>query len=265
MKSFLLKPRWLVLHVLALCLAILFTNFGFWQLRRLEQRKARNEILSERLSEEARALSDLLGSYSLDAPTPDERSIALRPAFTQGRYDVSEEILLRTAENYNDQPGYYVLTPLILETGEALLVKRGWVPFDLNKPPVAEATPISENVAVEGFLLEPSSEPRGWVAALAPKNPPGELEITAYLDTERLQTQMPYELFPFVLELEQQTPEQATTFPQPNQAPTFTNGSHLGYAIQWFSFALIGVVGYVILMLGLSKDRQSRGSSRSSS
>ena len=261
MKFFLLKPRWLVLHLIALGLAILFTNFGFWQLRRLEQRQAQNQILQERLSDQPRALSELISQFKTNVPASDKNSIALRPAFTEGQFDTSEEVLLRTADNYNGQPGYYLLTPLILENETVLLVKRGWVPFDLNKPPITEAKPASsDKVNVEGFLLEPQTEPTGFWASLAPRNPEGELDITAYLDVERLEKQMPYELLPFVLELETQAPEQAGVFPQPNEAPTFTNGSHLGYAIQWFSFTLIGVVGYIILMIGLNKERQSRTS-----
>jgi len=258
MNSFLLKPRWMILHISALCLAILFTNFGFWQLRRLDQRQARNNTLEQRLSEPPEALKDLLERFSLDAVTADAKSIALRPTFTTGRYDVAEEVLLRTADNYNEQPGYYVLTPLILDSGEALLVKRGWVPFDLNVPPIKEAIPITDNVDLEGFLLERQTEPTGWVAGLAPKNPEGELEITAYLDTERLAEQMPYDLLPIVLELTKQSPEQEGVFPQPNKAPSFSNGSHLGYAIQWFSFALIGVIGYTILMMGLVRERKKQ-------
>jgi surfeit locus 1 family protein len=37
--------------------------------------------------------------------------------------------------------------------------------------------------------------------------------------------------------------------PLPSATTDLGLGSHLGYAIQWFSFAIILVVGYVALML----------------
>ncbi len=262
--SFLLKPRWLILHLCAIALAILFINFGFWQIRRLHQRQAHNTLLEERLSQAPEPLAKLLLSYSTDSPANDNASIAFRPVTVTGAYDSSKEVLLRTADNYNDQPGYYLLTPLKLSESEALLVKRGWVPFELNVPPIAEANPPLGQVELEGVVLLPTVRPSGFLSSLTPRDPPGELEITAYTDTKRLESQLPYKLLPVILDLKQQSPAQTTPLPLPNEVPEFTNGPHLGYAIQWFSFALIGIVGYSLLLRGLV-NTQSRGSSNRSS
>ncbi len=253
---FLLKPRWLVLHACALGLAVLFVNFGFWQLRRLEQRQSRNALLESRFAQEALPLDLLLASFSTDVPAANETSILLRSTFVTGVYDATEEVLFRSANNYDGQPGYYVLTPLILEEGKAMLVKRGWVPFQFKTTPVEEALPVSEEVTLEGMLLEPSSRPTGFLSNLTPKDPEGELVITAYFDTERLAGQMPYDLLPLVLDLRVQEPTQTTVLPLPNKELELSEGSHLGYAVQWFSFALIGVVGYGVLMFGLVKERK---------
>jgi surfeit locus 1 family protein len=66
------------------------------------------------------------------------------------------------------------------------------------------------------------------------------------VDVERIEEQVPYPLEPVYLSaLEGAEGE----LPVPASGPTFDDeGPHLGYAIQWFSFAAIGVVGYIFLM-----------------
>ena len=256
MYRFLLKPRWLVLHVVVLCIAVLFSNFGIWQLRRLEQRKTYNALLESRLQQTVTPLNDLLARYDLKVPAADENSVAYRPAVVTGQYDPANEVLLRTTENYEGQPGYYVLTPLRLSDGQALLVERGWVPFDMDTPPVTLAAPPEGITEVIGTLDLPRTPPTDWRAMFSPKNPPGDLEITAYPDTARLSEQMPYTLLPVYLKLTSQTPPQAD-LPYILPEPEFNNGSHLGYAVQWFAFVIIGLIGYGFLIKQAAREEKT--------
>ena len=48
MYRFLLKPRWIAFHVLVLALMVTMVNLGFWQLRRLDERRAANREVSTR-------------------------------------------------------------------------------------------------------------------------------------------------------------------------------------------------------------------------
>ncbi len=244
MSHFLLKPRWLLLHVLAVATALLFSNFGFWQLRRHAEREAYNNLLEERMYDEPQSLADLLASYQSEGSPTRSGSIFYRQVSVQGYYDTEHELLYRTTQNYNGQPGYFLLTPFILPGESAVLVKRGWVPIQLNSPPVAEAKP-PEGLLTLYAMVQPSEErPTGFLAALTPQDPPGELQITAWLDTERISQQMPYQLLPLILELRVQSPAQQQTLPLPNLPVELSAGPHLGYAIQWFAFVMIGVIGY---------------------
>lgn len=253
-----LKPAWLVAHGVVVVLAVLFVGLGFWQLQRLDQRQARNELLQARLGLELQPLHILLQQFSTDAPPAHPDSVAYRPTSVSGAFDPQFEVLLRSTENYNGNPGYYLLTPLVLDDGRALLVERGWVPFEFKVPPVAEAAPPEGEVDLTGVITLERPTYEGWLSALAPRDPPGELDITAYIDTERLEAQMPYELLPVYLELRTQQPPQDAALPLPNLEPEFTDGPHLGYAVQWFSFALIGVVGYGLLLRQLAREGQKR-------
>jgi surfeit locus 1 family protein len=258
---FLLKPHWIAFLLVGAILAVSFTSLGFWQLYRLEQRKARNTLIQHRLSEGPQALLDLVSQYDTRVAAFEDNSIAHRPVKVQGVYDTDHEVLLRTTQNYQGLPGYYVLTPLLLPNNQAVLVMRGWVPFEMNTLPLHEATPPAGEIEMIGTVEQERKPTRGMLSALTPQDPPGKLSITAYIDTERLETQMPYDLLPVYIRLENQTPAQTLEFPKPLEALEFTNGPHLGYAIQWFSFTLIGVIGYILLIRKVARDVKEKGES----
>jgi surfeit locus 1 family protein len=248
---FLLKPRWILFLLVGAALAVLFTSLGFWQLIRLEQRKARNQLIQSRMAEAPQGLLELASSYTSEVSAFDKNSIAYRQAVITGHYDSASEVLLRSTKNYDGQPGYYLLTPLVLQDKQAVLVMRGWVPFELNRPPIKEALPPEGDIKISGII---ELERKPSTSLLTPKDPPGKLAITAYIDTVRLEQQMPYDLLPFYISLENQTPAQSLDLPKPMPKLEFTDGPHLGYAIQWFSFTFIGVLGYLLLIIKTARE-----------
>lgn len=259
----LFTPRWLLGHLLALSLVVLFVNLGFWQLRRLGQRDAYNTLLEARLTAEPQPFAALAQDFSLDAPAEAEDSVVYRRAAATGRFDSAHEVLLRSRA-LDGQPGYHVLTPLRLASGRALLVDRGWVPFEFDTPPVRQAVPPTVPVTVTGFL-QPAQRPveGGMMGALGlvQRDPAeGELEAVFYVDPARLERQLPYRLEPVFLELQTQTPAQPGRLPVPPASPDLSRGSHLSYALQWFAFALIGIVGYAVLLRSTVREsvRESR-------
>jgi surfeit locus 1 family protein len=97
-------------------------------------------------------------------------------------------------------------------------------------------------VTIEGWI-ELSHE-RG---ALGPVDPAqGRLSTLSRVDLERIQQQIDYDIAPvYVVELG----DASEDLPVPVAPPTFDdNGPHLGYAIQWFGFALVGLIGYWFLL-----------------
>ncbi len=246
----LLTPRWIAGHVLALSLIVLFVSLGVWQLSRLEQRQTYNALLESRLETPPQPFDALRETYDLTAPEEVQDAAAYRRAEVTGRYDAQNEVLLRSRA-LDGQPGYHVLTPLILGDNRALLVDRGWVPFELDEPPIAQAAPPEGEVSVTGILFPTQEQPTGF----GPKDPAeGELDAVFYVNTERLEQGLPYGLEPIYLELGQQNPPQSSQLPVSPAPPQLTEGSHLGYALQWFSFAAIGVIGYAFLMRSVLED-----------
>ncbi len=257
----LLTPRWLFGHLLALALVALFVNFGFWQLRRLAQRDTYNALLETRLDAPPQPYVHLERRTPATGAVADADSVAYRRVGVSGRYDPANEVLLRSRA-LDGQPGYHVLTPLRFAEGRALLVDRGWVPFEMDEPPVAKAAP-PESVQVTGVLQPAQVQPEGGGVldrlGLVQKDPAeGELEAVFFVNPVRIGRGLPYKLEPIFLELATQTPAQRGQLPVPPPPPEITRGSHLAYALQWFSFALIGVVGYVALLRGVLREPSER-------
>ncbi|HEX7022676.1 MAG TPA: SURF1 family protein [Trueperaceae bacterium] len=241
----LLRPRWIVGHVLVVAVAAACISLGLWQLRRLDQRLAYNALVEARLAAPPQPLAALEDQVDVAAPAQAADSAAYRRARVSGRYDTDRELLLRSRA-YQGRAGYHVLTPLVFAPGRAILIDRGWVPYEMNEPPVLAAAPPAGRVTVTGMLVASQHEP---ASRLAPKDPAtGPLDAVFWVDILRLADQFPYVLEPVYLELGKQVPAQAGELPVPPPPPELSRGPHMGYALQWFSFALIALLGYPIVL-----------------
>lgn len=210
--------------------AAVCVRLGFWQLDRLQERRAAN-----RTAAEARA-----------APTialPGARlagDLAQRRVVARGRYDPGHEIVIR-GQAYNGVPGVHLVTPLRLEgTDTALLVNRGFVPApDAVTPRVRDLDEGGERL-VEGIALEVPSgggqpiERRGKIS-------------WARLDRLALAERIPYPILPVYL-LQAPGTDAPARLPRRVAPPGLDDGPHLNYAVQWFLFAAMAVAFALIVV-----------------
>jgi len=220
--------------VVVLVLAALFTRLGFWQLDRLEERQAINISGQERISASPVEFRGLLDQSGDDLDSVEYRRVTMR-----GEYDTAEEVLIRSQVELG-QAGFHVITPLRLDDGSAVLVNRGWVPLSMDSPPIT-AIPDEGVVDVEGWVRLSQNRP-----TLGPEDPPGDLAVFNRVDVARIGDQVPYEVAPvYVVAMGEGSDELPVTV----DPPDFTEqGPHLAYAIQWFGFALVGLVGLYFLL-----------------
>lgn len=252
----LLSTRWLFGHLLAGTLVVAFIFFGFWQLDRLEQVRAANEVRVAREAQEPLSIGGGSATSSLLLDADDGMELELRPATATGEYDPAAELLLRS-RSLNGQPGWHVLTPFVLADGSSLLVDRGWVPYDHDTVPVDAAPPPEGTVTVSGVLRSTERPPEGALASFAPRNPAGtdHLVATWYVDLERLAaSQLPDLLQGAWLLLQEEQPARPGELPVPAMLPVMDEGPHFGYALQWFGFAAVGIIGYAFLMRKVIRD-----------
>ncbi len=246
----LLTPRWIIAHLVVLVVAVVFAGLGFWQLDRHEQRLVDNAVNQSRFGDDPIPLTELLS-----AAGSDFASLRFRRTSVTGVFDTDNEVLIRS-QVYLDTAGFHVVTPLVQSSGEAVLINRGWVPLVLDTVPVIEAPPPQGEVTVEGWIE--TSKMRG---ALGPTDPEeGRLISMNRVDIQRIQEQVPYKLQPvYVIALGARNGQ----IPVAVSPPSFDDeGPHLSYAVQWFGFALVGLVGYGFLIRrSLGRPRQKRSSS----
>lgn len=210
----------------AACVAL-----GFWQLSRLRQRQALNHLI--------RSQSALPPLEISDADIPSEL-VAYRRVVASGTFDASRLIILPN-RTYNGEPGSHLVTPLLLApSGPAILIDRGWIPYEESISGDLPGLNPPGTVQVRGILRASQPEP-GWSILADPQSSQTWRQSWRYLNIERLQPQFPYPILPVYLA--QTDPLSGADLPRPDVALDLSDGSHLAYAIQWFSFATIAVIG----------------------
>jgi surfeit locus 1 family protein len=202
--------------VVAFAIAAVCVRLGVWQLDRLAQRRARNAEIAARLALPPLDLAGGTGSTGIPADSARGRRVS-----AQGVYDFPRERVW-PGRSFDGTPGVALVTPLRLSGGAAVLVDRGWVPSPDAYHVDRSAYRESDTAHVEGL------------AVVAPR---GRGDV----DPARLRDSLPYRLLPFIV---QQTGTSAPRgLPRRWPPPAVDDGPHLSYAIQWFSFALIIVLG----------------------
>jgi surfeit locus 1 family protein len=226
--------RQLWMTLLVIIGALILGRLGIWQLDRLAQRRAFNSSLNTRLAQPALKLANA----AIDPAALEYRRVEVR-----GVYDPAQEIVLRNRE-LDGTPGVHILTPLRLSGSDtAVLIDRGWIPREKADPAARSAftTPAGE-LLVSGIARRSQENVGG------PQDPPlgpdrKRLDAWFHVDTTRIQQQTGYLLLPIFIE-QQPTPGDPA-LPRRVATVDLGEGPHMGYAVQWFAFASILVVGYV--------------------
>jgi surfeit locus 1 family protein len=234
-------------HLLVLVLVVVMINLGFWQLRRLDEKKSHNASVR---ANESLAVAPIDSLARPDDQSSRGKDLAFRRVTVTGTYDTTNEVVVR-ARSLNERPGVWVATPLRLANGDAVLVVRGFLPTQGTPDAVpADAEPPRGQVTVDGLVQE--TQTRG---TFGPTDPEGRLTNMARVDVARLQKQVPYPLYPVYVQLKSSQPAQAGAEPEVLPEPVLDEGPHLGYAVQWFIFSTIAVVGYPLILRRSARNR----------
>jgi len=226
--------RWIVLAG-AVAGVALTARLGMWQLDRAAQKQALAQAIAERAA---------LPALAPDALARDGDGAAAqfwRPVRLQGRWRAERTVFLDNRQ-MNGRPGFFVVTPLELAPGDAVLVQRGWVPRDAGERTRLPAVPTPAGmVPVEGRIAPPPSK----LYALAP-DAPGPIRQNLDLDAFAREIGVP--LRP--LSVQQLVPDAVADglkrdWPQ----PAIDVSKHHGYAFQWFALATLIAGLYVWFQL----------------
>ncbi|TFH35425.1 MAG: SURF1 family protein, partial [Anaerolineales bacterium] len=165
----------------------------------------------------------------------------------EGTFLPQYEILLKNRP-LDEVAGFHLVTPLQIDDGTVILVDRGWVPYEQGSRFDLEGYRYERPVRLQGILHPSQAEP-GWKFLADPIPGPGEPPLLAWrvLHIEGIQRQIPLPLHPKFVILNEIEPA-TTPMPIPDFQLDLTNGPHLSYAIQWFSFAAISLIGGVAIL-----------------
>ncbi len=233
---------WITSFLVLLAVGVLI-RLGIWQLDRLEQRRAFNARVQAQLQQP---------TLVLDATTLQENLYGMeyRSVLVQGEYDFEHQVALRN-QAYQNRWGVALLTPLKVAGSDlAIMVNRGWIPgedflsgnwSDFDQP---------GQVTVIGVIRRAQSKPdfgRRSDPIPSPADPP--LRAWNLANIGAIAQQIPY---PIVQDVYiQQTEGEGASAHLPVPATLeldLSEGPHLGYALQWFTFAAIVAIGYPILI-----------------
>jgi len=233
MLKTLFSGRQLRLTLAVLAGVVVLCRLGVWQLDRLAQRRAENALINAQIAAPAMPLT----GAPIDPNVLDYRRVSVR-----GVYDSAQEIVLRNRA-LDGVPGVDLITPLRLTgSDQAVLVDRGWVPLDQSAPAARHAFAEPGEVIVEGLARRAQTYTGGPIdPPLSPDRP--RLDAWFRVDIPRIQQQVGYPLL--AVFIEQQPALGDPQLPRRVRTTDLGEGPHLGYAIQWFAFATILLVGYL--------------------
>ncbi|HUQ48837.1 MAG TPA: SURF1 family protein [Gemmatimonadaceae bacterium] len=218
--------------ILGSIFALICLRLGFWQLARLSERKALNRELSARATTAPVPLNEL---------PQDTGAAHFRRVTLSGTYDFAHEIYV-TNRTRNGSPGVQVITPLKRPgTDTAVLVTRGWVyapdGMTIERSRWKEPDTLKGEAFVVYYLHQ------NGAARLA-----GRDRSYRWLDDRTLSQDFPYPIAAYHLILISGGAHPGPNVPPRLDVPPLDEGPHQSYAIQWFSFATISIIGMFLFV-----------------
>jgi surfeit locus 1 family protein len=230
-----MSRRTIVFCTFAVLAAALFARLGVWQLARLHEKVQRiDEIVAQQ-----RTVPVEFGSL------PRDTGLArYRAARVNGRFDYDQEIVL-SGRSFQGSPGVNLITPVrVAGSDTAVLVNRGWVYSPDGARVDRKRWREKDSGTVTGFVQGYMPD-EGVTAATA------DPRIVRRVSRSEIASKITYPVAPYYLVA---TGDSADgDHPARLTLPPLDEGSHRGYAFQWFSFAAIALVGAGIM---IRRDRR---------
>lgn len=221
-----------------LALTVSFITLGFWQLSRDHRKQA--------LVRQASA------AYAAPAPevTSGAHIVDGDRAQASGRYDAAHQVLFRN-QVHGSKVGDDVLTPLLLPNGTAVLIDRGWVPA-VGDQLTSSATSV---VATGDVVIRGIAHTSSTLSAQDAVTSSEKILSLPRVDLTRIGQGLPYKLNPIWIQAQSETPRPGAGAPALPQPPPPDQVNHMEYTIEWFSFALIGIIGWPMALVAFSRRR----------
>jgi surfeit locus 1 family protein len=220
---------------------LVMIGLSVWQVQRLQWKE---DLIAERT---ARTTADPI---ALPPAGADVAALEFRKVAVTGSFDHAHEFYL-AARSQNGNIGYWIVTPLKSETGDTVLIERGWVPENKKLPETRAEGQRGGTVTLSGFIRLPQVK-----TFFQPDNEP-QKNIWFYLSpAEMAQAAGIPVRTDFYLDAD--AAANPGGFPIGGQTRINLPNDHLQYAITWGLLALALAAVYVIFHLKLERERGQR-------
>ena len=238
--NFSFKPN-LAMTVLALLTVGLCVKAGLWQLNKASLKQALQVQLSTRQTEQPVEINNI---HADNIKNLDE--LRYKRVKLSGVYDTRYQVLVDNQVE-NTVAGYHVITPLKLSDSQLyVLINRGWIPRSNAQIDGLFVPPVVENPdglqRIEGDITLPSA--KFFTLESPATNSAGWQTVWQNLDLTRYVKSVPFTVQPYIVRL---SANNAGGFTRNWPPPGDRVRMHLGYAYQWFGFAMTLLVIYVVL------------------
>ncbi len=228
------RRSWVVTAA-AVAVAVGTARLGVWQLDRATQKQALQALI------DARAALPPLDAQALARTADEALAQHYRGVRIEGRWVAGATIFLDNRQ-MRARPGFFVVTPLALDDGTAVLVQRGWVGRDARDRSLLPALPLAPGrVVLQGRIAPPPQRLYEFDAeATGPIRQNIDLDAFAH---ETRQTLRPLSI--------QQTAgdDSGGVLLRDWPSPSVDVHKNYGYAFQWFALACLVTGLYVWFQL----------------
>lgn len=215
-----------VVLLAAVGLTLVTARLGWWQLDRAAEKQALERQRLEQAAQPVLAGDDL--PRAADAVPP----LVQRRARLQGRWQPEATVALENRPMAG-RVGFYIVTPLQLADGTAVLVQRGWIPRDLqDRTRLAPFDTPAAAVSVQGRIA-----PR--VPRLYELGEAGTGVLRQNLDIDAFAIERGLRLRPWVLIQDTEPGAPGDGLQRDWPVPGSGVDKHHGYAFQWFALSVL--------------------------
>lgn len=219
--------------VVVVILAPLFIGLGIWQLDRAEQKRALAASLEMRSK-----LPELL----LGADLPDAGKLEFRKVIATGRFIDDKTVLIENRKHLGKR-GFHVLTPLLMEGGQIVLVNRGWIPGEGKQMKMPDTPDSNTDLSIKGEVRIPQPPALGLDLEISPQE---VIPHWPFLTLKNYSSWSGLDILPFQI---LQAADDSSGFMRRWPRPKGNAAMHTGYAVQWFAFALIALLIWLRLSI----------------
>jgi len=217
------KITWITLLLLPLLIGL-----GSWQLQRADEKRKLERAWQTMQSEPVIEVT-----ASNLQQLPDYQRVWVQGVF------LSEPIWLLDNKQRHGRVGYEVINVFLMDSGEHLLINRGWQPATANRGDLSHDPIDTRAVRLFGELMTASHHPLLIGTPLADTS----TSIALAIDPAAMSEASSIDLSARYLRLDD-TSAAALVTEWPISATS--SNKHLGYAVQWFAMAIALSVWFVV-------------------